>query len=211
MEIVLTDSRNSGTPASKVALQNQSPIYLPVDDHRNNAKFMELYPWVVFVNRSDPRLVDANDMDPVTRSSPAFFSEFIMGNENPSMHDFPAALSGDYDSNDEWMENNEIGRTPSDGDRGIKHSDAASEGYDPNRIANDIGSVPDNSTQSDRVAPEITRVSDSVLPPYNLSIQTDTYVIENQSLDGIPTYSVVLSFDADGYELEYIPVVVKQS
>lgn len=205
----MTGFSNSGTPASKVALQNQAPVYLPMDDDRNNPKFREQNPWVVFVDRSDPRITDPSSRDSVTRSAASGSPDAKSGNENPSLHDNPANPSGDSDQERELMNQNNM-PDQSDGDAGIDYGAAATEGVDPDLIANSDGPNPDNSTQGVSSAPSVTRYSKTVMPPYNLSIQEETYVVENESGDGIPTYSVVLSFDAEGYELEYTALVVKQ-
>lgn len=205
----MTRSKDSGKPASKAALQNQPIVYLSEDDHRNNSKFRKRYPYVIFVDSSDPRILNANEMDSVTRSDPSVFSRVFPNSENPQTHFSPGADGGLEDGDIDGVDQPSV----PDGEPGIKGTDAGQEGYDADGVGKGAeGSLPDASSQSSGLLDGIDgRGEGQVMPPYDLAIDEGTYVVENESLDGIPTYSVTLTFESDGQGFDYVPLLVKQS
>jgi len=189
--------------ASKAALQNQPTMILPFDDHRNNPKFRADHPYVVFSSQSTPTVNTANQLDSTQRSDPSVSSQSIPNPEMPSAQPPPGVVEQSSSAEQSFGG----GAT---GDPGLQFSDASQENYGIDYVSSDSDAgMPDGSRWGAGGA-AVDNTPDGVVVPYELFVEEDTFTLETDSLDGIPTYSVTVTFDSDGTESEYEVEFVKK-
>lgn len=200
--VKLTESRSVNKEAVKAALQNLPPMVFPIDDPRNNKIFRQQYPNAVFDDYLYNEQLRANQMNSPDRNDPGISSEKIDPSEPPSAHATPGnMMTEDYMSP---TDNDDSGRTGDEGEAGWKFSDLSHESYDQDGMRKSLVVRPALSMWGDEAENgDQGYTSRTVAVPYDIMLKSDTFVLEPDSEDGIPTYRVSLEFEGDELEVEY--------
>ena len=205
---------NVERPDVRGAVRYNTPMTLPVDDPRNNARFRRLFPNVKFEGKSkNPKKVLPGQYPSVQRNNPNVSLVQPPNLGNPSSHSSPNNTVPSAQVADQLAERTntpEVDPNENPDNLGaFSFYDVASEGYTAGL----------DSTRNDSQNSNINRVgantgatnsnlTNPVNIPTNLNVYNITLSPQISSGDGIATYVATVSFDApfpaDDYEVRLV-------
>ena len=200
------------TPVTPVQ-QNRHKITIPIDDPRNNKKFLNAHPDVKVAGKTPKRVPKHDELHPAKKHKPSTKINKVPAPKHPHAHlppGKPKKIVGEIDDIAIENEPNDIENNgePEEGENFLFH-ELAHESYDLETHSESQSSDSQSYARSSEGV-ETVPLENAIQPPSALSVDNATMTPQLDSMDGIPTYTAVLNFDSGNFSGDYEIRVIKQ-
>ena len=208
----------SGQAPHKTIGQNEQRLVLPVTDHRNNPKFRERHPMVIFEGKAKPKSRKVKDIHSAQKHHSHTKTHKIVAKKVNTHHSVGGKTNAfPSDPEDEILSDGPAGSVDvTDSDEGEVEggeswlfNEISDEQYDA-ELDNDYynGAIPIASGPTEAVS--VVDTAPTIVNPTQLSVSSPTVEAKVTSQDGIPTYTATLSFSQSVNSDDYEVRIVKQ-